>query len=180
MLTNLFYPSGNEMRVRDIVLIGLLSASVTAGKLALSFLPNIEIVTLLFMVFAISLGVKRSLLIAIVFVTTDIFLYGFSTWVIGYYIAWPLLVFIAAFAGKKLKSEYGYAIVAGLFGLFYGLLFAVVESFFYGPAYGLAYWIKGLTFDFVHGASNFIIVLFLFKPLQKVLTAQAARFLKTA
>jgi hypothetical protein len=168
------------MKIRDIVLIGLLSASVTAGKLALSFIPNVEIVTLLFIVFSVTLGLKRSLLISVVFVTTDILLYGFSTWVIGYYIVWPLLVLIASFMGRRLKSEYGYAIVGGLFGLFFGLMFAVIESFFYGPAYGLSYWVKGLTFYFVHGASNFIIVLLLFKPLHKVLTTQAARFIEIA
>ena len=165
------------MNIRDIVLIGLLSAATTAGKLALSFLPNIEIVTLLFMVFTVSLGRKRSLFLSIVFVTTEILIYGFSTWVIGYYIVWPLLVLITSFFSRKLKSEYGYAIIAGLFGLSYGFLFAVVESFFYGPAYGLTYWLKGLTFDMVHGVSNFIIVLFLFQPLNRVLTKQAERFL---
>jgi energy-coupling factor transport system substrate-specific component len=164
------------MKIRDIVLIALLSAATTAGKLALSFLPNIEIVTLLFIVFTVTLGLKRSLLISAVFVTTDILIYGFSTWVIGYYIAWPLLVFITSLIAGKLKSEYGYAVIGGLFGLFYGMIFAVVESFFYGPAYGLAYWIKGLTFDLVHGVSNFIIVLLLFSPLKGVLAAQSEKF----
>jgi energy-coupling factor transport system substrate-specific component len=44
------------MKIRDIVLVGLLSAATTAGKLALSFLPNVEIVTLFFIVFATTLG----------------------------------------------------------------------------------------------------------------------------
>ncbi|HHY81943.1 MAG TPA: hypothetical protein GX505_04600 [Clostridiales bacterium] len=163
------------MKIRDIVLIGLLSAATTAGKAALSIIPNVEIVTLFFIVFASTIGLKRSLFIAIVFVTTEILIYGFSTWVIGYYFIWPLLVLIASLLSRKTSSEYGYAVLAGLFGLCFGLFFAITESFFYGPAYGFAYWINGLTFDFIHGASNFIIVLLLFKPMEKILDMQASR-----
>ncbi|HHT66498.1 MAG: hypothetical protein ACOX25_02825 [Caldicoprobacterales bacterium] len=163
------------MKIHDIVLIGLLSAATTAGKLALSFLPNIEVVTLFFIIFTTALGLKRSLLIAVVFVTTEILLYGFSTWVIGYYLIWPLLVLIVSALGKKARSEYSYAILGALFGFFYGMLFAITESFFYGPAYGFAYWINGLTFDLVHGASNFVIILLLFKPLKRMMDAQAAK-----
>lgn len=163
------------MKIHDIVLIGLLSAATTAGKLALSFLPNIEIVTLFFIIFATTLGLKRSLMIAVVFVTTEILLYGFSTWVIGYYLVWPLLVLILSTLGKKVRSEYSYATIGALFGFFYGMLFAITESFFYGPAYGFAYWINGLAFDLVHGASNFIIILLLFKPLKKMMDIQVAK-----
>ncbi|NLC43312.1 MAG: hypothetical protein GX783_03410 [Clostridiales bacterium] len=163
------------MRIRDIVLIGLLSAATTAGKLALSFIPNVEIVTLFFILFAVVLGMKRSLFIAVVFVTTDILIYGFSTWVLGYYLVWPLLVFIASLLRKKANSEYIYATLGGLFGLFFGLFFAITESLFYGPAYGLAYWVNGLTFDLVHGVSNFIIVLLMYKPLKNMLDIQVAK-----
>ena len=60
------------MKIRDIVLAGILSAATTAGKLALSFVPNVEIVTLFFIVFTTTLGIKRSLMVAMVFVTTEI------------------------------------------------------------------------------------------------------------
>jgi energy-coupling factor transport system substrate-specific component len=163
------------MRIRDIVLIGLLSAATTAGKLALSFIPNVEIVTLFFILFAVVLGMKRSLFVAVIFITTDILIYGFSTWVLGYYLVWPLVVIIASVLSKRTKSEYAYATLGGLFGLFFGLFFAITESFFYGPAYGLAYWVNGLTFDLIHGASNFIIVLLMFKPLKNMLDIQVAK-----
>ena len=97
------------MKIRDIVLAGILSAATTAGKLALSFVPNVEIVTLFFIVFTTTLGIKRSLMVAMVFVTTEILIYGFSTWVIGYYLIWPMLVLIVSALSKRVSSEYGYA-----------------------------------------------------------------------
>ncbi|MGI6538968.1 MAG: hypothetical protein ACOX22_11860 [Caldicoprobacterales bacterium] len=164
------------MKIHDIVLIGLLSALTTAGKLALSFIPNVEIVTLFFILFAVTLGLKRSLLISLVFSIVEILLYGFSTWVLGYFIIWPLLVIVASFLSKRIKTEYGYAVLGGLFGLFFGMVFALTESFFYGPAYGFAYWVNGLVFDLIHGVSNFILILLLFKPLKKILDSQLMRF----
>lgn len=47
------------MKIRDLTLIGILSASITAGKLALSFIPNVEVVTLLFIMYAIVFGTKK-------------------------------------------------------------------------------------------------------------------------
>ena len=80
-----------------------------------------------------------------------------------------MLIIITHFIKKTIKNEYGYATLAGLFGLFFGVFFAIAESFFYGYAYGLAYWIRGIPFDILHGVSNFIIVLVLFNPTIKAM-----------
>ena len=164
-----------RMKPRDIALISLLSASITAGKLALSFIPNIEIVTLLFIVYTVSFGLKRSLLASVVFVTVEILIYGFSTWVIGYFFVWPVLIFVTWMMRNRVKSEFGYAAVAGVHGLMFGAFFAVFESFFYGWAYGFSYWWRGILVDVIHGASNYIIVLLLFNPLSRIIRAQAER-----
>ena len=157
------------MKIRDIALIGILSATITAGKLALSFIPNVEIVTLLFIVYTIVFGREKGFLISLVFTTTDILIYGFSTWLLGYYIVWPMLITITGLMKERIKSEYGYAAIGAIFGYTFGLLFAVVESFFYGAAYGWTYWIRGIPFDLIHGTSNFIIILILYKPITDIL-----------
>ncbi|MFW6278935.1 MAG: hypothetical protein ACOC2G_01985 [Bacillota bacterium] len=165
-----------RFNIRDIALIGIISATITAGKLALSFIPNVEIVTLLFILYTTSLGTKRTLLAALIFSTTEILIYGFATWLLGYYIFWPLLILITGLLNKKIQTEYGYAFLAGIFGLLFGAFFALVESLFYGYMYGFSYWIRGLPFDVVHGVSNFIIVLLLYRPLSELLRQQFADF----
>lgn len=160
------------MKIRDIVLIGVMSATLTAGKMALSFVPNVEIITLLFIIYSSTIGFKRSLIAAFLFATTEIFLYGFGTWLLGYYIVWPILVMLTSIINRKTESEYIFAILAGIYGLLFGMFFAITESFFYGIAYGITYWISGLPFDIVHGLSNFILVLFLFKPLKNIISKQ--------
>lgn len=153
------------MKARDVALVGLLSAVITAGKQALSFIPNVEIVTLLFIIYTVTFGTKRTLLVSVIFTTLQILIYGFATWLLVYYFIWPLLIMTTALMKRKLKSEYGYAAVAGFYGLIFGLIFALSESFFYGAAYGITYWVRGIPFDLIHGVSNFIIVLVLFKPM---------------
>lgn len=167
---------GSNLSVWDIVLIPLLSASLTAGKMALSFIPNVEIVTLLLMVYACVFGFRKAFLVTLIFSTTEIFFYGFQTWLIGYYLIWPLLTYVASSVYKKSQSEWPFALLALLFGLFFGLFFALVESAFYGLSYGFVYWIRGIPFDLVHGASNFVIGLFLFKPMVSLLTMLRDRY----
>lgn len=165
------------MKAKDIALIGLLSATITSGKLALSFIPNVEIVTLLFIIYAVTFGYKRTFLVSIVFTTTEIFIYGFSTWILVYYFIWNMLILITVLVNKRVENEYAFGIIAGVFGLFFGLFFALSESIFYGIAYGITYWIKGIPFDIIHGISNFILVLLLFKPLSLVVAKQSRRFM---
>lgn len=157
------------MKSKDVVLIGILSAIITAGKLALSFIPNIEIVTLLFIVYTIVFGYKKTMFVSLIFTTTEIFIYGFNTWLLVYYVIWPLLISLTELMKKVIESEYGYAALGAIFGYAFGLFFAIGESFFYGIAYGWAYWIRGLLFDLVHGTSNFILILILLNPLKSLL-----------
>ena len=164
------------MNIRDIVLISILSASVTAGKLVLSFIPNVEIVTLLFIVYTVVFGTRKSLFISLVFSTTEILLYGFSTWLIGYYIIWPLLILAVSLLKRKLRSEYVYASIGAFFGYSFGFFFALFESLFYGLAYGWTYWLRGIPFDLMHGTSNFIIIIILFKPMVKLLERLKAEY----
>lgn len=152
------------MKAKDITLIALLSASLTAGKMVLSFIPNVEIVSFLFIIYTTLFGFKRTFATAFIFSTTEIFIYGFGTWLLGYYIIWPTLIILAYLIGKTAKTEYGFAILSGAFGLSFGMFFALFESVFYGIEYAIPYWVRGIPFDIVHGVSNFILMLVLYKP----------------
>lgn len=157
------------MKIKDIALIGLLSATLTAGKLALSFIPNVEIVTFLIIIYTLVFGLKRTLFITFIFVTTETLIYGFGTWTLSYYIIWLVLVIITFCMSKVIKSEYGWAIYSGIYGLMFGLLFAIFESMFYGIGYGIAYWIRGIPFDAIHMVSNFILMVILYQPISNLL-----------
>ena len=157
------------MKAIDITLIAILSASLTAGKFVLSAVPNVEIVTFLFIIYTVVFGLKRAFFTSVVFTTNEILIYGFGTWLLGYYILWPTLILVTHMLKRTVNSEYGFAAIAAIFGFTFGLFFALFESIFYGIGYAIPYWISGIPFDIVHGVSNFIIVLVLYKPLTRTI-----------
>lgn len=152
------------MNTKDIVLIGLLAALLKSVQAILSFLPNIEIVSLLILIFAIRLGTKKTIYITILFSTLNIMIWGLNVATIGYFFVWSGYGFVCVLIKNLLRKDIIVAIFLGIYGLIFGGLFALIYLPM-GYSYALSYWINGLIFDLVHGFSNFIIGLWVFKPM---------------
>lgn len=150
-----------------IVSIAFLSALLIVSKEVLSFLPNIEIVTLLLMVYTYTLGLKDSLSVSFIFTLIQSILYPPHMWVFTYLIIWPLLILITSFAKKKNVSTLTLAVLSGLFGLSFGFINTLVSIPYFGINTFYSIWMMGLPWDLVHGVSNYFIVLLLFEPLLK-------------
>lgn len=151
------------MNTKDIVLIGLLAALLKSAQAILSFLPNIEIVSLLILIFAIRLGAKRTVYITVLFSTLNILIWGFNLATIGYFFVWSGYAVVCALFKNLLKNDISVAIFLGIYGLVFGGLFALIYLPM-GYSYALSYWINGFIFDLVHGVSNFIVGLWAFSP----------------
>ena len=150
-----------------LALMGLLTALLFMGQVIMSFLPNIEIISLLVILYTIFFGRKVFWMIY-VFVFLEGFLYGFGMWFFNYLYVWTVLA-LAAMAMKRLKHPLWWALLSGLFGLAFGLLCAPVYIAVGGVEYAFAWWISGLPFDYPHAIGNFVIALCLFVPLRKLL-----------
>lgn len=152
------------MNTKDIVLIGLLGALLKSSQVMLSFLPNIEIVSLLILIFAIRLGAKRTIYITVLFSILNIMLWGLSPATIGYFFVWSGYGVVCSLLKKVLNNEVKVALFLGFFGMIFGGLFALIYLPM-GYSYALSYWINGFVFDIVHAVSNFIVGLWAFKPI---------------
>ena len=156
------------MPVRKITRIALLSAILYVSKVALEFLPNVELVSLLTVLYTLVFG-KEAFLIVTVFNLFELIQWGFGTWWVSYLYVWPLLVLITLLLKEIIKEEFLiWSVVSGLFGLIFGSLFAIVYLPV-DPAYALAYWISGLPWDVWHGVCNFVLMLVIGKPLYLLL-----------
>ena len=156
------------MPVRKITRIALLSAILYVSKVALEFLPNVELVSLLTVLYTLVFG-KEAFLIVTVFNLFELIQWGFGTWWVSYLYVWPLLVLITLLLKKIIKEEFLiWSVVSGLFGLIFGSLFAIVYLPV-DPAYALAYWISGLPWAVWHGVCNFVLMLVIGKPLYLLL-----------
>lgn len=138
-----------------------------AVKMALSSLPNINLNTLILILVTVFFGWK-ALYTVCVYVLLEGLMFGFGVWWVSYLIVWPLLV-VLAMAVRKTASPLLWAVFAGLFGLAFGPMMYVIFFTVTGGWEGfLPMWIAGIPYDLVHAVSNFLTVLILFRPLEKV------------
>ena len=156
-----------------MVLFAILGAMTFAAKYVMSFLPNIEPVSLMVMLFAVVFGWKWVYPVYL-YVVMEILFYGISLWNINYLYIWAVLALMAMFL-RDMKNPLGWAMLSGVFGLLFGALCGIVDIFIGGLSYAVTKWVSGIPFDIAHCAGNFVIALLLFKPLRKLLEDQYAK-----
>lgn len=164
-----------KVAIKDITLIAMLVAIIEVCKVALSFLPNIELTTFWLIIFTIYFG-RKIVFVVPVFIVIEGVIYGIHLWWIMYLFAWPLLVFIC-YMFKNCKSVWFWSIFSGTFGLFFGALCTIphiiVGAFSSGLStgirLGIAWWIAGIPWDIVHCIGNIIIMLVLYQPISYVI-----------
>lgn len=147
-----------------MVLFAVLGALTFAAKYVMSFLPNIEPVSLMVMLFAVVFG-KKWVYPVYLYVLMEILFYGISLWNINYLYVWAVLA-VCAYALRDMESSLGWALLSGSFGLLFGALCGIVDVFVGGFSYAAAKWVSGIPFDIAHCAGNFIMALLLFQPLR--------------
>ena len=158
---------GKSVTVRDLCFLSLAAALMFAVKMALSSLPNINLNALILILVTVFFGWK-ALYTVCVYVLLEGLMFGFGVWWVSYLIVWPLLV-VLAMAVRKTASPLLWAVFAGLFGLAFGPMMYVIFFTVTGGWEGfLPMWIAGIPYDLVHAVSNFLTVLILFRPLEKV------------
>lgn len=156
-----------KLSVKDIALIGIMTATLIASKMALAVLPNIEIVSLLIIVFTLTFGFKVFYSI-IIFICIETFIWGMGLWSIMYLYTWPLLA-ITTYLFRKQDSVWFWSIVSGIFGLFFGALGSILYLIIGGVRTAFAWWIAGIPWDIVHCFGNFVLALVLYRPLMATL-----------
>lgn len=151
----------------EVALFGILGGLTFAAKLVMAGLPNIEPVSLLVMLFAVTFG-RKCLYPIYVYVLLEYVLYGFNTWSVCYLYIWAVLA-LGAWLLRAVKHPLAWAVLSGTFGLLFGALCAPVDVCIGGGAYALAKWVNGIPFDLLHCGGNFVIALALFAPMRKLL-----------
>lgn len=152
-----------KLTVKELVLIALLSALLLVAQVGLAFLPNIEVVSLLVILYTLFFK-KKTLYIIYIFALLEGLIYGFGIWWIMYLYVWTILWGITLLF-KEEKNPVIWAFISGFFGLFFGTLCSVPYFITGGVSMGLSWIVAGLQMDIIHGIGNFFVALLLFKPL---------------
>ncbi len=152
---------------RHIVVAALMATILVVSKYALDALPNIELITLLIIIYALELpklalpGIFGYLLIYGLF-------NGFGIWWFPQLYIWPLLLLVVR-AFNKVDNAVFWAVIGSFFGLFYGALYGLSYLLTVGFYGAVTWWVAGIPFDLLHCVGNFTVILVLYKPLRKVM-----------
>ena len=150
-----------------VALSGILGAILLVSQIALAPLPNIEVVSVLVMLFTIVLGKYVGYTLA-VFILLEGLVYGFGLWWFSYLYIWTILA-VLTFLFRKMDSRLGWALLCGFYGLFFGTLSSFPTFILSGFAVGVTYILSGIPFDLIHAAANFLLAFLLLPVLRKLL-----------
>lgn len=156
-----------KIKTKEIVLIGIMLSVIEAVKISLSFIPGVEMVSLLFIVYTLFLR-KKMIYVLPAFCLLEGILYGFGIWWFAYLYIWAMLVGVA-YLFRKNQSVWFWSVLSGIYGLLFGVLFVPIYLVTSGVDTAISWWIAGIPVDIAHGISNFVLCIILFKPLNRVL-----------
>lgn len=170
---------------KKIALIAVCTALIEGCKLALSMIPNVEVVTLLCALFGYVFGIY-GIISVFLFAAIEPLIWGIGSWIIYYFIYWPLVAFIfMLFGKKKVRNRLILTLTAGVLTVFFGVLSAIVDVLVYSqPSNFLrvfpGYYARGATFYIVQIVCNLILFPLCFIPLADVLTKLNKKFCLSA
>ena len=104
-----------KIALKDIAVTGLMVATIEVAKMALAFLPNIELTSFLLILYTLTFGMKVAYAVP-VFILIEGTVYGVNLWWIMYLYAWPLLVLLTHIFKKNI-SVWFWSVFSGIFGL---------------------------------------------------------------
>lgn len=168
------------LAIKKLVLIALLAASALVIQIGLAVLPNIELVSLWFLIVARKLSFKENLLVIFIFTLLEGLVWGLGDWVLGYLWIWTLWIILVKVLSPMAKDHaHVWALIGALFGFSFGFLFALQHAFLYGFTMGMIYWVRGIPFDIIHAFGNYILILLFYKPLMHTFELLLRKWVKS-
>lgn len=165
--------------VKEISLLAIATSVLIVQEMLLSFLPNIQLTTLLILVYTSVFGFQKTSIIVTVHVIIDNLLYGsigmLHVW-IPMLIGWQLIVILFYLLSQRTKNIYVYAITGYLFGHLYGMIFVPFQALLLSVD-PMAYLIADLPFQVIMGLTNLLTIIWLYEVLTDFLKVLYSRYI---
>lgn len=160
----------------QVAYVAVCAATVTAGKMALSAIPNVEVVSLLLAAYGYTFG-WMGVMSSFVFCAVEMLIWGINSWVILYFIYWPALTVLFAILSKlKIKNRLILTLAACVMTVFFGVLSSLIDTGLFTGFYSDFFarfaiiYARGAAFYITQIACNAILFPILFSPLVKLLS----------
>ena len=157
---------GGRITTFELVLFSMLGTLTFCSKLLMESLPNIHLIGMFVMVFALVFRVKGLIPLYVFVFLTGLYA-GFNVWWIPYLYIWTVLWAVTMLLPRNMPKWLMlivYPVVCSLHGLCYGTLYAPMQALFFHLDFkGVLAWIAvGFKWDLVHAAGNFCAGLLVF------------------
>lgn len=154
---------------KDISLISILTVLLVVQKEILAFLPNIQLVIFLLLVYSKKLGTKKTVIIIVLYVLIDALLtssisLSYTPFIMIGLLFVPLLTNTIF---KKIENVFKLGLMSILFSFIYSWVFALAFALIFNINV-VDYLMADIYFEAALALSSFISVAFLYKPVGKV------------
>ena len=156
-----------RLSTRELVVMAVLTGLLLAVQVALAALPNIELVSLLIVLYTRRFRLK-TLLIIYAFAVLEGLVYGFGMWFINYLYVWTVLWGLTMLL-IDMRGTLGWVALLGGFGLGFGALCSLPYLVIGGFPTMATYFLSGIPFDLLHALGNAVLAAALFKPLDQLM-----------
>lgn len=160
---------------KDCAYIAVFVALLIAAQLCFAFIPGVEIVTVLFITYSFTFGVKRGVLAAVAFSLVRQLVFGFFPKVLVLYLLYyPVLGLLFGWLGRKVKSPvralWWLTLTACACSVFFTMIDNIITPLWdaYTKEAARAYFFASLPVMLSQGICTAATVAFLFLPLERV------------
>ena len=157
------------MKVKDVTLLGILTAILYLVDQVLSFVPFLQLSMLLIILFSRKMGTLKTSIIVIIYVILEYIGAGFDLlFFIFSVIGWLFVPTLTNFLFRKTKSVISIALQGVLFSFLYSWIH-IIPSCIIIESSIIDYLSMDIIFEISLAISSFFSILLLYKPLEKVI-----------
>ena len=156
-------------RIKDIVLIALLTTILIVQEYLLGFLPNVQLTFFLIVLFSKCLGLIKTSIICIIYILLDGFLSGGMGLIFMPFMLIGLLIIPLSLNTifKKIDSSFCLALLGILFAFIYSFINIIPGCIMFDMSF-YEYLLGDITWEIILAINNFISIFILYKPCRKM------------
>ncbi len=167
--------------VESIVLIAVLTAIATVGRIILMSIPAVNMASFIIIMVGIVFGKEEGFLVGALTAFVSGLFMGMGYWVLFQMLAWGLMGASAGILASRFDNV-GFRIVFGLlWGFFYGWITDISAIFYSGTALEItpiiALYLNGVSYDLTHGVTNAVLLVVLYDWFKKMFTRAKVKYL---
>lgn len=175
------YFERQKIVVEKIVLIAMLSALSSAGRVVFASIPSVQASSFIIMIAGIAFGKEVGLMTGMITAIASNLILGQGPWTPWQMFLWGLMGFLTGAMRQRLKSNKWFFIS---YGFLWGIVFGWVMNLWHIVGYMsdisleifILAGISSLSFDIAHGFSNAVLLLFAKDPLLRIFDRIAKKY----